>query len=293
MADDLPPTPPAPPAPPAPPPAPAWHEGVDAGLIGVAQNKAWDLTDPKKAFSSAVSAYRDAQKLIGVPENELVRLPKPNAPETDVKAFLGRIGVPAEAKEYDLSTVKTAAGTEIDRTLADTMRTALLEARVPKDRAAGVVAAVVKLREAEDTAAKAALTTNITAEAQALKTNWGNNYDFNLTVANTALQKLGAAAGLAPDKIKTSWDALAKLDGVGAATVMEMLRVVGARMGEAPFIAGGQGVAGQPLSQAAAKAEIDALKADKQFGDRLLAGGREERRKWDNLHQIAFPRQVA
>lgn len=295
MADDPAPAPaPAPVPAPAPAPAPAaWHDGIDAALIGVAQSKAWDLADPKKAFSAAAAAYQSAQKLIGVPENELVRLPKPNAPEADVKAFLGRIGVPAEAKEYDLSTVKRADGTELNPGLADSMRAAMFEARVPKDRASGVVAAVVKHMDGQDVAAKADMTTKVAAEIAALKTNWGTNYDFNLTIANTALQKLGQAAGLNESEIKTAWDALSKVGGIGAAKAQEMLRIIGARMGEAPYIAGGQGNTNQPLSRDAAKAEIDALKRDPQFAKRLMEGGAEERRKWNALHAVYAPRQVA
>jgi hypothetical protein len=47
------------------------------------------------------------------------------------------------------------------------------------------------------------------------------------------------------------------------------------------------------MSQQQARAEIDSLKRDQQFGQRLLAGDRESRRKWDDLHAVGYPRQVA
>ena len=48
---------------------------------------------------------------------------------------------------------------------------------------------------------------------------------------------------------------------------MEMLRTIGARMGETPFIGGqpGQGGDNKVMSQAQAKARIDELKMDKGF----------------------------
>jgi hypothetical protein len=47
------------------------------------------------------------------------------------------------------------------------------------------------------------------------------------------------------------------------------------------------------MSREAAANEINSLKKDTAFAQRLLAGGREERRKWDDLHKVAFPPQVA
>ncbi len=266
-----------------------WHDGIDAALLGVAQNKGWKLDSPKEAFVTAAKAYQEAQSRLGIPAEELIRLPKPNAPEADVKAFLGRIGVPAEAKEYDLSGVKFADGTALDTGFADTMRAALHDARVPKDRAAGVVDRIVKFMEAGDTADKAEETAAVNAQMTALKTNWGTKYDLNLQLAKTALERLGAAARLDAAATQAAWDALSKVGGIGSAAAMEMLLTVATKMGEPAFIGGG-GLPNQPLSQDAAKAEIDALKKDPQFRQRLLDGGREERRKWDNLHSIAYPR---
>ena len=39
-----------------PPRPPRWHAGLDAELIGTAQNKGWDLSDPVKAFAAATGA---------------------------------------------------------------------------------------------------------------------------------------------------------------------------------------------------------------------------------------------
>jgi hypothetical protein len=75
------------------------------------------------------------------------------------------------------------------------------------------------------------------------------------------------------------------------AKAMEMLRAAGARMGEAPYIGAqpGQGGSNTLMSRDQAVAEIDALKRDQAFAQRLLAGDRESRRKWDDLHKVAFP----
>ena len=155
------------------------------------------------------------------------------------------------------------------------------------------MAQVVKFMDGQDTAAKADQTKTIQTEMAALKTNWGTNYDVNMVHAKSFLDTLGKAAGLTPDQIKVGWDAISKTGGIGASYAMEMLRVGATKTGEPTFITPPGGPAGGPLSQAAARAEIQALNTDKAFGARLLDGGREERRKWDDLHAVAFPRPTA
>lgn len=277
---------------PAPTPAPApWHGGkIDADTLGWWQTKGIDPSDPVGVTTKLTEQYRNAEKLIGVNPSELIRLPKANAAESDISAFWQKVGVPKEAKDYDFSGVKFADGTDLDQGFSDTMRNALLASRTPKERAPEVVKAIVKFMEGNDAAEAAEVTAKTQAEAAALEKNWGTNKDANMVVAKAALERLGTAAGLTAEQTKAGWDALTKVGGIGASAAMEMLRVAGARMGEDKFIGGGPGGGqSQVMSREAAKAEIDALKRDTEFGRRLLAGGREERRKWDDLHKVAFP----
>lgn len=287
-------TPPATPS--ATPPAGVWHEGkIDPVVVGFWKNKGIDDTDPVKVAERLTHFYRESERFIGAPPEEMIRIPKANAAETDVNAYWQRIGVPKESKEYDLSTVKFADGKELDQGFSDTLRAALHEGRVPKDRAAGIASRLIRHMESNDAAEIAEKTAVVNAEKEALDRNWGNNKAANLVVAKAALDRIGQAAGLSAEQIQKGWDALSSVGGIGASYAMEMLRTVGARMGEAPYIAPNQGGGNsQVMSQAQAKAEIDALKADTAFGQRLMSGGREERRKWDDLHKVAYPRpQVA
>ena len=295
---DLAPAPVVDPAPaPAPVPAPApapWHGGkIDADTLGWLQNKGYDLNDPAALIMKQTEQYRSAERLISAPPDELVRLPKANAAESDLKTFWQKIGVPNEAKDYDLSTIKRANGTDLDQGFSDAMRAALMSSRTPKERAPEMVKAVVRYMDSQDTAAAADVTAKVQAESATLDKNWGANKQVNLVVAKAALDRLGQAAGLTAEQIQVGWDALSKQAGIGASYAMEMLRVAGSKMGEAPYITGGLTGTGQAMSREAAKSEIDSLKKDTDFGRRLLAGGREERRKWDDLHKVAFPPQVA
>lgn len=284
-------TPPASPGPPAPAPAPAtkWFDGIGPEDRGWAETKGWLIDDPKAAFSKAVQAHRMAQERLGVPSEELIRIPKPNAAEADVKAFWGKVGVPAEPKDYDLSSVKFTDGSALDQGFSDSIRGLLHAARVPADRAAGIVAGLVKIEEAESAAEAAEVTAKAQAAQQRINTNWGSNKDFNMGIARLALEKLGTMANLTAEQTKAGWDALSKIGGIDAAYALEMLLAVGkGGLVEAPFITGGRPGEGGPLSREAAKAEIEALKKDKDWFQRWQRGDRTERQKWENLHKIAY-----
>src|SRR5882757_381470 len=87
-----------------------WHDGVEAEFIGHAQNKGWKLDNPKEAFAAAAKVARDLERHFGAPADQIIRMPKADAPPAEISAFRQRLGWPAEAKDYDFSTIKDAAG---------------------------------------------------------------------------------------------------------------------------------------------------------------------------------------
>lgn len=287
---------PAPSPAPAPAPAPAavapWYgDKIDETTRGFWQNKGIDPSDPVAVATKLTEFYRNSERFIGAPPEEMIRVPKANAPEADIRAYWGRIGVPAEAKDYDLSTVKRTDGKDLEPALADMFRAAAHAARVPKDQAAGMLTALVKHTEAQETAQLAEKTAVVNAEKEALTKNWGANKPYNEQIAKRALEDLGKASGLTPEQTTKAWDALSTVGGIGASFAMEMLRSIGARMGEAPGLIGGQpGQSGDKvMSQAQAKAKIDELKMDRGFYKRLVQDKEvAAKREWDDLHKIAF-----
>jgi hypothetical protein len=266
-----------------------WYQGkVDAEAVGFWQRKGYDITDPVKVATELTKGYSGAERLIGVPPEELIRIPKPNAAELDVRAFWNKVGVPPEAKDYDFSAVKFSDGKELEQSFSDTVRNLFHAGRVPKDRAADIVKGMVAYMEGRDKADAAEVTATVQREREALDANWGQQKPRNMLIAQDALTKVGQSAGLSPEQIKKGWDALTNVGGIGASHALEMLRVIGTRMGEpGGLIGGGPGAAGDPalLSKEAAKQEIDALKRDTAFQQRLLNGDATERKRWDNLHR--------
>lgn len=275
------------------PPPTVWHTGIDPELVGLAQNKAWDMTDPVKAFSAAAAAAAGAQKLIGAPLDKVLRLPEASADAATLDAFWGKLGAVKEAKDIDLSTIKGADGKPFDEKLGEVIRATAVKTRAPKDVVLAVAAELQKHFDA-DSAQRSTITAGaVAADKAALDASWGANAPANLFIANQALEKLAVAANLPADKAKQAWDALSKVGGIGAATALEMLRVIGVKMGEDRFVSSGAGGSNMPMTREAAMAEITALKGDVMFRERLLKGGADENKQWTALHKIAFGAQQA
>lgn len=277
-------------------PAP-WYQGIagfDADVIGHAQNKGWlpaKAEEAPAALAKAVQAHREAQKMIGVPADKVLRIPEASASSAELDAYWQRIGAPKEAKDIDWTGVKTASGDPIDPKLAERLTATAVTARVPKEALLAVARDVVKHMDEERSTSAALLAASVAEQKAWLDKNWpASTRDANLFVANQALMKLAGAAGLTTDQGKAAWDAISKVGGIGAAHAMEMLRTVGMRMGEGKFVelGGGGGGGGGPMTVEAARDEIAMLKKDDSFAKKLHAGGKDENLKWRALHKIAY-----
>jgi hypothetical protein len=270
---DAPTPPPAPPAPPAPPTP--WYEGkAEAETIGIWQNRGLDLTDPAKIAIEMTKAHREAERHIGAPVNEILRIPKPNAPAAEIKAFWERLGVPTDAKGYDLTGVKIN-GQDIDAAFADTMRAALAANFVPKDRAKPIVEEVAKYLTGQETAKTAALNAKIAEQSAALDKLWGTNKAANMLAADQGAARLG----IGPDEFKE----IGKVIGLDRAA--EIFRKIGAGTSEDTFHEGRQVTT--PTSQSAS-ARLAELSNDKAWGKRLLAGDAQAKAEFDTLTKQAI-----
>lgn len=271
-----------------------WHTGIfDAEVLGHAQNKGWlpaDAKDAPASLAKAVKAHMEAQKLIGVPADRVLRLPEASAQPAELDAFWQRLGAPKEAKEVDWSGVKTATGEPIDAKLTERLTAAALATRAPKDVAIAIGREAVKYIEDQATERSTILAGKVAEEKAWLDQKWPAAFRRqNMFVAEQALGKIGAAAGLTPEEIKTGWDAISKVGGIGASRALEMLRTIGERMGEGKFVSMSDGKGGDmPMTTQAAKDEIKTLANDKAFQERRQNGGVAENARWKTLHKIAY-----
>ncbi len=252
-----------------------WFDTFDAEVKGHLQNKGWDKLDPAAAVAEAVKAHRAAEKRLGAPADELVRLPKDPNDAAWADAYK-RLGKPDEATGYDLSPLSPA-----DKPLAPELVSALQQAAhkagLAPGQLLGVADAFLKHQGEVATKADAEVKFNATAEAEKLRQNWGPNYDTNLFVA----QRAATVLGISPEAVT----ALEKV--AGYSTTMETIRKLGVAMGEARVITGqqpGNTTAAMSADQAAAR--IADLKNDTAWINKWANGGVEEKRELEQLHSI-------
>ena len=251
-----------------------WYEPLDADTKGYLTTKGLDKKTAVEAFAEAAKSHREAEKFVGAPANEMVRLPKEaNAPEWET--VHQRLGKPKDKAEYDFATVKRAGDVALDAAFVDSMKDAAFAANMSKEAATRFVADVVKVQDAQSAASEAIKADKLAVEKAELKKNWGANEAANLVIARSAAQALGVPP-----------EGVAALESIiGYAKVMEMFRDIGTKIGEDRFVQAG-GVKGNVMTRDQAVAEKNGLKADKAWVTRFLAGGQEEKRKMDALDRI-------
>lgn len=239
-----------------------WHTGkVDAETLGLWQNKGWDISDPAKTAVEVTKAYREAERFIGVPPSELIRMPK-SGDEAAAKAMWQRLGAPPDAAGYDFAGVKFADGTDVDADFATHMRNTFAALNVPKDAAVAIAQNVIKFMENAETTERTEASAKLVAEQAALAKNWGANAEANRFVAKQA----AAALKVTPEEL----DVLEKQ--IGGARVMEMFRSIGERMGEGKFVANGAPGGTGVMTREQAVARRTELMRDSTWSKKYLDG---------------------
>lgn len=266
---------------------PWYSTKLDAEHIGHIQNSGWADKGAEDLAVEAIKAHRSAAKMIGVPADELVRLPKSPGDAEGWGKVWSRLGKPGEAKDYDFSKVQNTAGKTVHdfkaedgknpyEAIIESTRNAAFAANLTKDAAASMLAAAIKDfdNRAQRTAADAAAA--LETERAGLKTNWGKNYDAHMVVAKRAAEALGVA----PEAV----DALEKV--VGYSKVMDMFRNIGEKIGEAKFITGGNNGNGGVMTREQATARKAELMRDTAWTAKYLNGDTEAAREMTALNTI-------
>jgi hypothetical protein len=253
------------------PAAKPWYDGkLDERVLGWAKLRyPGKVDDPAGLVSELHKSYTEAEKFIGAPPSEIVRIPKDAKDEAGWQALRTKMGVPSDPKDYVFDGVPDP--------IAGVVREIAPKVGLTKDAAVQVAQAVAKHVEGGRAEELALRTAKLAEEKTKLDKNWGSNKEANLVVARAAAQKLGVTA----DQI----NALENV--VGYATVMEMLRNIGAKIGEDKFVtAPGAGGGTQAMSADMALARKDELKRDKAWVGRYMNGGMQERNEMTALDTI-------
>lgn len=267
----------------APPPTtttPAWHEGIEPETLGFWQNKGYDTTSPKALAAKLTEQYRGLEKHIGAPPDQILRMPKPDAPPAEIAAFRQRLGAPAAAADYDFSSVKDAAGQPLAQPLADALRASFHSHGITKDTAPAVAMDVVKALDSVKTTQATLNSAALTEARGELEKNWGgkdsNTYRFNLLQAKEGASRLGID--------ETALNSLENL--MGYPKVMDALRKIGNARREDVFVEDQPGGGGRVTTREGAQSRKQELFADTAWVKRLNAGDAEAKAEWKRLNMM-------
>lgn len=245
-----------------------WISGIsDEGV------RSWVTTKGFKDPAAVATSAWNLEKLIGVPQDRIVKLPGDDKPEAWNEVYT-RLGRPENADGYKIP-VPEGGNPEFAKTAAAWFH----EAGLGQKQAEKLAGKWNEYMGQQAQAQQDALAAAGTEQAGKLKTEWGASHDANIAIA----QKAAKAFGFNEQAI----DALQQAMGYDG--VMKMLHSIGSKIGEDNFVGGGGAPSGGASSPDAAKAEIALLRKDGDFTQRLLRGDAEAKTKWSRLHQQAFP----
>ncbi len=256
-----------------------WYSSFqDKDLKGYAELNHWK--DPEAAARDA----REAQKLIGVPKEDLLRVPKDFgvAKPEEVAAVYDRLGRPKTAAEYKLPTVE--GGEEFAGKMAPLLHTAGLNQKQVDVIANGWNSYMNEAVAAQDRAQEQ----QEQLDMETLHKEWpGEVFNAKQELARRAVREF--IVPLVGEKIagEKASEILGKVeDAIGTSAFMKLFAMIGEKAGvEDKFVDGGRN--GFDMSPAAARARLDMLKLDKEWSGKVIANpGGPERQEWDRLIRI-------
>lgn len=243
-----------------------WISGIqNEELRGYVQTKGFK--DP----AAVAEAYRNFEKLQGVPQDRVLKLPeKSDDPAWD--SIYSRLGRPEKPDGYELKV-------EGDDSFAKAAAEVMHKTGLTKAQAQGLnafwnahVEGLIKADEEARGLADA-------ADVATLKTTWGPDYDKHVEQGRRAGREFGLSE---PEFAQVQ-------ASLGTRKTLELFQKIGARLGENQSFDGGGGGGGTGfgMTKESAAAKIKALGADREWSARYLKGGAAERQEMDRLQRIA------
>lgn len=246
----------------------SWYSGFsDETLRGYIETKGFK--DP----SALAESYRNLEKLRGVPENELVRIPKEGDTEA-WNAYYARMGRPENADGYSLP-VPEGGDDAFAKQAAQWMHEAGLtpaQAQILAGKNNEFIAAQMKAHQDQQAVES-------DRQMSELKTEWGQAYEQNTEIARRAAQQFGLDANM-----------LSSIeDAIGTKQLMVLFNNIGQGLGEHKAHGIGSGDNSFKLSPEAAQERIKQLGGDPDWSKKYLAGGANEKAEMERLQQMAWP----
>ncbi len=238
-----------------------------------------------KDIEGLARGFHGAQKLVGVPKDQILRLPTDDKPESWAPVY-DKLGRPEKADGYKLTLPQ---GVELNAEAAKPIFEEAYNLGISQKQLDGLYGKLRTVAEANGAAAKAKSEAEVAASSAALKTEWGVAYDQKIADATLAIdhfaKELKLGDGLKADLERSGLGnnpALAKLFAGLAANLKEDGKLTGRASGSESL-----------ASPTEARQNINALRQDKtfmaQYMDKRALGHAEAVAKMAALHAQAYP----
>jgi hypothetical protein len=249
-----------------------WTATLDETARGYVTTKGF------KTPGDVLTSYMNAEKLLGVPADQILRLPKADAKAEDWAPVYDRLGRPAKAEDYKIP-VPQGQSDALAKAVAPVMH----QLGLSQAQAEGLISwwngqseGMLK-QQATDATAKS------NEQAATLAKEWGAAAEQNTGVARAAAQKFGITAE--------------QIDGMQAVLgydgVMKLFHKIGSGLGEGEFHGGdGSSGFGGVMSPEQARFEIKSLQQDRDWTKKYMSGDAEARRRMEQLQKWANPEQA-
>lgn len=264
-----------PPAAATPPPATAdWISGIKNDEIrGFVQTKGFK--DPEILADS----YRQLEKLIGVPKDQILKLPTDfNTPEGE--AVFQRLGKPEKPEGYNIEVPKDA--TPADKEFMDWAKNTFHKSNMTSDQAKNLLGEWNSFQQAAAKKQLEAIETQNKTEYDTLKSQWGNAYDQKLEVGKAAAKEFG----LTQEQIQGIQNT------VGYEKTMKLFHDIGSKLGETPFVQGNGKNGFGAMDTETAKSLIAAKKSDSEFMKKYSNGDANAKAEMGRLYKDAYPGEI-
>lgn len=161
----------------------------------------WGLTDEDKGYiqsstyqdaSSIVKALREAKSYVGMDKNDLIRIPKADKDgNRDLSEVYKQLGRPDDASGYGFG----------DEEFAKSAAQKLYDLGISKKQAESLMQFMQEQDAANKKAADEDWDKSVAKGVDALKKEWGADYEVNVSVAQQAVRDIAAKTGFTEEEL--------------------------------------------------------------------------------------------
>lgn len=254
-----------------------WYSGYDEESRGWLENRGLTGKSSTEALSELTKGFRNAEKKLGVPADQVLRLPADRTAEGAMDPVYDALGRPQDGEGYQFGDIP-----QDDQPLQDFANWArgkFHEIGLSGAQGKAMYDAFVERVQKAVTDRNEQIQSDAAASLEDLKKEWGETFAKNEAIAKQVLAKLDV-----PEDTKAKLTEL-----LGHGDVLKLFQSIGAATSEDKFIDdnGGGGFDGA-TTPAAAKQKISELKQDQDFVKRYLAGDTQARAEMSKYHKIAY-----